>query len=281
MNFIERKTSRYLFVCLAVGILGGCIHFNSGSFNARTERTVELEQPMASGGLFVANTEFGDVHISGEQTDRCRVTACISVQAETEEQAVEIANKIEVTLVPAPHGIEVVINKPEQNPRYSSGVELTVHLPFRVDVDARTSFGKVVLADIQGNAKIHTSFGNISVERMTGPLKLNTSHGEIRCSEIQSGRLDLETSFGNITVSGLRSEEPLTAIANTSHGNIDFACPAEFGGQVEMSTSFGKIRTEKAITVKGDSSEEQLKGTIGSGPGSLTLRTSFGNINLN
>lgn len=282
MKHIGRKTSSFIFVCLAVGILGGCINCScNGSFKARYERTVELEQSMAPGTLLAANTEFGDIHITGEQTDRCRVTARIHVQAETEELATEIANKIEVTLVPTSRGIEVQIHKPEQKPRYSSGVALTVHVPSNTHLDARTSFGKVELADIQGDVKIHTSFGDIGAERMTGPLKLDTSYGAIRCSAVQSDRLDLNTSFGNVTVSRLQSETPLTATVNTSYGSIDFACPAGFGGRVDAETSFGKIRSEQAVTVKGDFGKDRLKGTIGSGTGAITLRTSFGDIRLN
>lgn len=281
MKFIERKTTCFIFVCLAGGILGGCINCNCNSFNARFERTVELEQPMVAGLRFFADTEFGDIHIIGERTDRCRVTARIHVQAETEEQATEIANKIEVTLAASSRGMEVQIHKPEQKPRYSSGVALTVHVPFNTHLDARTSFGKVEFSDIQGDAKIRTSFGNIHAERVSGPLDLHTSHGAIRCSAITSNSLALNTSFGNVTVGGLRSEGPLTAKVNTSHGSIEFACPEGFGGSVDMGTSFGTIRTEQPIMVKGDFGEEQIKGTIGAGQGSITLRTSFGNIRLN
>lgn len=270
-------------VCLALTGVSGCIVIscNSESFKARAERTVVVEQPMAPGMRLAADTEFGDIRISGEPTEVCRVTARIHVQAETEELANAIVDQIAVSLVPTPGGIEVKIDKPEKKPRYSSGVALEIHLPLTVDLDARTSFGKVEIADIQGAAKLHTSFGNIHAERVSGPLTLNTSHGAIVCSSITSSSLALDTSFGNVTVGGLRSEGPLTAKVNTSHGNIDFTCPEGFGGGVDMETSFGKIRTEQPILVKGDFGKERLKGAIGSGEGAITLRTSFGNISLN
>ena len=241
-------------VCLALTGVSGCIVIScdNGSYKARAERTIVVEQPMAPGMRLFADTEFGDIRIIGEPTEVCRVTARVHVQAETEELANELVNQIAVTLVPTPGGIEVKIDKPRQTPRYSSGAALEIHLPLTVDLDARTSFGKVEFSDIQGDAKIRTSFGNICAERVSGPLDLHTSHGSIRCSAITSNSLALNTSFGNVTVGGLRSEGPLTAKVNTSHGNIDFACPEGFVGGVDMETSFGKIRTEQPILVKGD-----------------------------
>lgn len=296
----NRKNFRGIVLgCAAAAVLGGCIiSCGNSSFKARQERTVELEQPMAPGLLLTAATEFGDIDVIGEEAEKCCLTARIHVQAKTDELAKQIADKIKVSLVSSPKGIEVVIDKPPQNPRYSSGAALTLHVPAQTALDLRTSFGKVEIADIRSDVKLHTSFGKVKLtniqgdikadtsfgdmyaERVVGPLKLNTSYGDIRCSAVQSERLELDTSFGNVTASDVKSESPLTATVNTSHGSIDFACPVGFGGRVDMSTSYGKVRSDKAIMVQGKFEKEKIRGTIGEGTGTIRLQTSFGNIHL-
>lgn len=277
---MKKNMIGWLFTGLMVWIFSGCIYSNGKSFDSEYEKTVQIEHLMKPQMQFVANTDFGDVNIVGEQTDRCRVTAHVKVQAETMEMAVEITNQIEVKLVPSQQGIEAVINRPQKKSDYSASVDLTIYLPSEVDLDIKTSYGDIEISNIQGNMKADTSFGDLNATQVTGAVKLNTSYGDIRCSEIQSSLLEMDTSFGDVAVSGLQSKSPLTAKINTSYGNIDFACPAEFGGQVEMETHFGKIQTQKAITIKGQASQEQLSGTIGTGSGLVKLQTSFGDICL-
>ena len=77
MESVCRKAA--FIVCLALAGVSGCIVIScdNGSFKARCERTVEVEQPMASGLRLVADTEFGDVHVIGEEIDVCRLAARI------------------------------------------------------------------------------------------------------------------------------------------------------------------------------------------------------------
>jgi hypothetical protein len=287
-------------VCIMGALLGGCTVVRSGcdSLNARCERTVEIEQPMAPGLLLTAVTEFGGIDVVGGEAETCRLTARIHVQAESDELAKQIADQIEVSLVSSPHAMDVVIQKPEQNPKYSSGVALTLHVPVHTLLDLRTSFGAVNVTGIRGDVKLHTSFGEVSLtdvrgdikaetsfggmhaQRVAGPLKLNTSYGAIHCSAVQSERIELDTSFGSVTVSDVKSESPLTAQVNTSNAGIDFACPEGFAGRVDASTSFGKICSDQPVTVQGDFGKDQLRGTIGQGKGAIRLQTSFGNIHL-
>jgi DUF4097 and DUF4098 domain-containing protein YvlB len=56
--------------------------------------------------------------------------------------------------------------------------------------------------------------------------------------------------------------------------------PPDFSGQVDMSTSYGSIRTERPITISGEVSKKKLKGTIGQGKGKLYLQTSSGSIKV-
>ena len=71
----------------------------------------------------------------------------------------------------------------------------------------------------------------------------------------------------------------LSAELTSSNGSITLTVPAAFSGQVDASTSTGKIRTDLPVTVQGPIGKS-LKGTVGGGAGTLKLRTSNGSIQI-
>ena len=175
------------------------------------------------------------------------------------------------------------------------------------DIKAKTSFASITLDDVKGaldlqtshgsikgsrvvpaETKAKTSFANINldyqepgVEDPTGDVRVETSHGSIHAHNLTTQRLSAKTSFGSVMVScSDRCASDLAARVTTSHGGITFETPLEFAGKVDMSTSFGSLRTDLPITVEGEAGKHKLAGQIGEGSGRLQLHTRFGSINL-
>ena len=61
---------------------------------------------------------------------------------------------------------------------------------------------------------------------------------------------------------------------------VDVAVPPNFAGDVAVETSFGSVKTELPITVKGDFGKTRFYGSIGQGKGKIDLKTSFGSIKI-
>jgi len=66
----------------------------------------------------------------------------------------------------------------------------------------------------------------------------------------------------------------------THNGDIDFTSPPNFSAKADISTHNGSIRTALPITVVGEVSKRELRGTIGSGEGRLHLETHNGSIKI-
>ncbi len=170
------------------------------------------------------------------------------------------------------------------------------------DIKLKTSSGKITLSKASfGNCDAHTSYGSINSDELKGDLiKLHSSSGSIDVTNTYADKVDLSTSYGRIdcrqiTTADLsaksgsgsidiafsqQSPAEMAADVETSYGNIDFATPKGFTGQVSLSTSYGSITTDLPITVTGEISKMRIAGAIGQGKGKLQLRTSSGSIKL-
>lgn len=187
-------------------------------------------------------------------------------------------------------------------------------------IDAKTSDGSVTVEDVTGDIKLKTSDGSIQGERIeAGTMDLHTSDGSIKLSDVQAESCLARTSDGQIQVTDVRAETlelrtsdgsirgtavttprltchtsdgsinvectpetpgDLNASLTTSDGSITFVAPPNLSAVIDASTSDGSIHTALPITVEGKISKKSLHGTIGSGEGSVVLKTHDGSITI-
>jgi len=261
--------------------VSGCIIQIGNCFRSKYEKTVRLQAPLESGSTIVAKTSFGSITAKGADVADCNVVATIRVQAPTKDEAAEIADKVDIRLDLDGRTLTVKADQPRVKKNRSIGISYQITVPTQVNIECSSSYGSINLAETTGYVKAHTSYGSIDCDRMSGQIQVDTSYGRIACRAITSDELTVDSSYGDINVeySDLAPAE-IQANVSTSYGNIDFTVPHDFAGQVETETSFGSIRTDPPITLKGEISKKRIKGTIGQGDGKLALKTSFGSIRM-
>jgi len=309
-----------LVALFLIWALSSCVIYCSNCgchFNSKYEREVQLETDMCDGLTFAAQTSHSYLHIWGIDENHCYVTAHIRVQADTEEKAKEVAEKVTVDLEKSANRVTTVVQKPKVPYKYQVFVSYEVKLPRKTSVELETThdpiecrnlLGNVVastthapivcenivgnlnlttthdpirLSHITGQIKARTSHDPIEAEYITGPLDLQTSHDRIRCTNLNTERLKARTTHDNVEISFTSMNDPeIDADISTSHGHIVFHLPDGFKGSLSMSTSHGKVRTGVPLTVKGEISEKFISGTIGEGKGTIRLKTTHGSINL-
>ncbi len=323
----QRNTVVWMgLACLSMVWVGCCVHINGGS-QAKAERQDSLSSAMEPGSRLTVRTDFGSITVNGaDDTRECRVTAQVTANAPTQEEAQQILDKVRVVLEPVSGGLSLHVDKPPLGGNRSVGASFTVTAPRSTALDCQTSFGSIHVQDISAEVKAHTSFASVSADRVTGPLRLTTSYGQIRGDQIASDRLVADSSFGNIDMTfappdatsaaekfvdvktshgsitcrqvaasrvtahtsfgSIHMEclpsgpSDLQLDATTSHGSITCQAPDGFTGQVDLDTSFGEVRSERAILVKGKVGHDRLTGTIGEGNGRMRLKTEFGGVTL-
>jgi len=272
----------YLGLCFcSLLAVSGCIVEIGNGPRAKYEKTIRLRAPLESGSTIVAKTSYGSIKIGGADTADCNVVATISVQAPTEDEAAEIAEQVNIHLEPVGKTLTVRADKPQVKNNRSISISYQITVPIQTNIECASSYGSLELTDTSGYVKAHTSYGSIGCDSINGQIQVDTSYGRIDCREIISDELTVGSSYGNIDIkySDLVPAQ-IRANVSTSYGNIDFTAPRGFTGQVELATSYGSIKTDLPIVVKGKISSKRIEGTIGEGNGKLSLKTSFGSISI-
>ena len=293
--------SAKLFIYITLAVTTAMCFFSTGCVPlVQYERTQQISATMQPGQSFYAKTHNGEISVTGSPDGSlCQLTAKITGKADTLENAQKVAESIDVKLQPSKDGLNVVIEKPFDLPTKYFSVALTATIPDhanlelithngQVDVlnitgDSKitTHNGQVLLTDVTGTTKAHTHNGTVIAQNIKGATTLDTHNGPVVCTEI-TGDMQVKTHNGAVTVIYSSSAPPVCSVSAVTHnGAVNFTAPPEFSAAVEASTHNGTVSSRLPITVVGEVSKKNMKGTIGTGQGKLYLETHNGSININ
>jgi DUF4097 and DUF4098 domain-containing protein YvlB len=146
----------------------------------------------------------------------------------------------------------------------------------RGDVRMRTSGGRMEARAIQGALELETSGGTITATQIEGPVRANSSGGSIRLERV-SGAVEAHTSGGSINIGLAGKNEGI--IAKTSGGSISLRVPSSTSGDLNASTSGGRVSSDLTLTVS-DVGKSSLRGKLNGGGPEILARTSGGSIQI-
>lgn len=273
------KISLGCLLCLFVLATGCCINLGC-TMLGKYERTVELSAPLSPGSTFDAQTHNGSITIHGADIAQCSLTATIVTRARTDEEAQELSDQVEVTLVPSGGRLTAKIEQPKNLINKSVSVSYDIQLPNQTSLELLTHNGAVRIIDITGDLDATTHNGKVTAEKVTGTTILKTHNGDVNCREI-SGDAELNTHNGSVEVIYSEAAPSVCDISIVTHnGGIGFTAPPAFSARVDASTHNGSVHTDLPITVTGKVSKSNLTGTIGTGEGNLHLETYNGSIKI-
>ncbi len=168
-------------------------------------------------------------------------------------------------------------------------------------IEAETTHGEIRLEECHSErVNLSTTHDPVTVGRcVVGILEIRTTHDPIHLRDCRVREAFLGTGNGAIRgdLRGIESVRARTSHApidltlrdahpnmvadlETTHNNIFFTQPSDFAGKLSLSASHGKVETTRPMTIQGRLDDGHLSGAIGEGSGSITLRTTHGNIML-
>ncbi|HOW18679.1 MAG TPA: DUF4097 family beta strand repeat-containing protein [Phycisphaerae bacterium] len=170
-------------------------------------------------------------------------------------------------------------------------------------VNLDSSSGSVRLSNASGitSCEMHTSSGWAAAERVRAEsIRIGSNSGSVELRDARAGTIDMRGASGrvegrNIDCSHLNAESAsggvsiefsptapadVTATIGSISGGVHVVAPRDFAGRIEMSTTSGSVESNLPVTVQGKMSTKHLSGTVGSGSGSLTLRTTSGSVHV-
>jgi DUF4097 and DUF4098 domain-containing protein YvlB len=181
----------------------------------------------------------------------------------------------------------------------SATARLTLWVPKRADVQARSGDGSIAVDRVNGRIELHTGDGSIRASEIAGDLTLTTGDGSVTVDGAE-GRLTLDTGDGGVNVSGnlagvklhtgdgsiVYRAQPGTTMSEdwditTGDGGVSLYLPADFGAELDAHTGDGSIRNDLDVSRdRSEISRRTVRGRLGGGGRQLRIRTGDGSIRL-
>jgi DUF4097 and DUF4098 domain-containing protein YvlB len=143
----------------------------------------------------------------------------------------------------------------------------------------KTSFGLAEASRIGGDLTVENSNGAVKASAVKGGVGVRTSFGSVWLDDI-AGRIDVDDSNGSIEVRAAPAASCAPIELKTSFGGISVRVPEGAGYTADARTSFGKIKTDFALSTSGSMTTEAISGRIGDGKCPLRLTNSNGGIEI-
>jgi DUF4097 and DUF4098 domain-containing protein YvlB len=240
-------------------VTGTSIKANDENIDLRSEfGAITLEK--ANGNTITVDTNSGSVKLN-------EVRAIGKITASTEFGEVSIENG-------SADSISVDTN--------SGGITLT-KLTVKKEIHVEDEFGNLDLDQaLAASYDLSTNSGDISIDGVEGKLTANTEFGGIEIANAELVTLALRTNSGTVTFNGSLGAGPHTV--KSEFGAVDITLPADVKLDVDLSTEFGKIKSDLPISITvtetSDSNRDQLVGSINGGGDQLTVETNNGSVTI-
>lgn len=250
------------------------------------EFTADLDVTLPAKTTLTANTNHGDINISGVSSSVTAATqhgdieihdAGADVTAQLQSGDARISN-VSGNLRVTGRGNELEVNDVAGDATFageffgpirvrnvtktthyaSAKADLTlVHMTGRLELDS----GEIDVSDVDGAAKLTTQDKDMEVENVAGRLDIADTHGSIKVSYSQPPRADIN-------------------IANES-GEVDLTLPSESKFQISAVSSSGEVQSDfddPTLKVDNENGMGRLAGSVGSQGPKISIATSYGTI---
>ncbi len=281
-----------------------------GSDESSTNRHLEKDFSVKSGGNLLLETDAGDVDVQTWDKEEVLVKVDIEgsdrrserfdVKFSQDGDRVTVIGKVndnnffKWNVGDLDINYHIMVPKKYSVKASTSGGNMSLNA-LEGDVRFETSGGNITVASVEGTVNVNSSGGNLDARKIKGALKGETSGGNVRADDIM-GDVNVETSGGEIELASIDGSvhaetsgggvslklngENKGVDVHSSGGDINIFVNDNIAANLEASTSGGKVRCELPITVKGEISDEELRGKINGGGNVIRAETSGGDVRI-
>ena len=217
----------------------------------------ETRLPATGRVITVEGRQNGGVDVEGWDRNEILVRARIQSRADSEQEAREMAGRINIET----SGANIRAEGPSSQRDASWSVSYQIMVPRSSDLNVRTNNGPIAVEDVSGAMELQATNGPLVLRRVGGDVHGRTTNGPLR--------VELEGDRWN--GSGLNVE--------TTNGPVVLRLPANYSARLETGTVNGPINTELPITVQGRLNK-QITAELGSGGPTIRAMTTNGPVTI-
>lgn len=268
-------------LALPAGLLAVALAAAAGAAEyKRNETYAYTATPLTS--LEVRNPS-GLVEIIGEEREDLHLDVLYRIRGRGDEQAADLMKRLGIAVIPDAERsgrveIEPVLDgeplfsRNAKPPRgYEVRVDLQLHVPRGVHVEAAVTSGRLEARDLAGGAVLGATSGDLKGRRLAGELVFNLTSGDVDLEELR-GPLEIAVTSGDLRLASHEGDATITCFS----GDVDLSAVS---GDLAVSSISGSILVAgvggrlRANTTSGDIRVRDVDGSV-------WLRTSSGFLEL-
>jgi len=215
-----------------------------------------------SGALVLDAGQNGGIEVTGWDGDRIEIRARVRAWARSEDEAEEIARKV-----------EIITDKNDVHPKGPRGhmfergrgwsVSWRIRVPVKTDLDLTAFNGGISVSGVDGRMRLETLNGGMHLDDLAGDVRARTTNGGVAVT--LSGRtwdgegLDAETTNGGVTVE-VPDDYSAEFETGTVNGGLDIDIPVRLtsrhrkvvrttlgdgGPRIQVTTTNGGVRVRR------------------------------------
>ena len=287
-----------LLVCagLATPLMGCVVHVDSGGFSSRDEmhflvkgRPV-IDLSTFDGAIDVRSWDKPEVLVQVESRASSKaLLESIDVHGSSEDSHVTVKATVhsssgwDLSSGGVRRSVRLVATVPvDSEVRLHSGDGSVRVERVRGRIDARTEDGRIVMREVSGDIVADTGDGSVQVEEVDGRCTVRTSDGSVLVSGRLREGLRASSGDGSVTVRAASGSDVTDWHIETGDGGVLLALPDQLDARLDLETSDGRIALNgfADLPVEQEGHRRSLQAVLGTGAGSLRIRTGDGTITL-
>jgi len=211
----------------------------------------KLELGSINGGVVIVGDENADnVVVAGEKI----------VKSDNEMDAQSYLKNLKVSIAESGKTLYVTSEQPENTQGRDVSIEYEIRVPASWTCAVELVNGQVAADSLRRDLMIKVTNGNVSLQEMIANAYIRVTNGQIDgCMTLRSGG---------------------TVDAETTNGIITMRFPQSTSAQLTAKVTNGTVNVSGLTLDNMYGSQKEIHGTIGSGDGTIMLKTTNGNITV-
>ena len=148
----------------------------------------------------------------------------------------------------------------------------------QVEVDCEDGDIEIFECEI-GRGKIRTEDGDLVIDRCQGSFEVSLADGDARLRDVIAEDLEIRSDDGTVIVSLLPSAN-LDLNVRVGDGDVVLDLDRQVSAEFELETDDGRIKISAADVADLVQERRRVTGKLGSGEGSIYVRTTDGSVTL-
>ena len=262
----------------------------------QNEERFEKSFPINAGGTVVVENRKGTIHVTGSDTNQVTVNVYKRFEGGSDRERQEWLADTRVNFDVQANHLAVTVEYPNFNCVFctsvSDGVELTIAVPRKTNVELDGTRPDMEIASIEGSIRISSNRSAISIRSTSGAIRIETNRGNVRLEDVAiQGRLELTSNRAEaeIDAKSLAGDVDL----ETERGSIALRMPSTVGANLEYEGGRrANFHCDFPVTTNQNGAElrdvhgrmsragAHVSGMLNQGGPRMLLRTERGSISL-